>query len=164
MIIRWTESYTHGHFIWNLWNLPKACFKNFIWNDHSCKILYVVQFHLQQQFPDKKIPKNHVLNTVNRTVALGCKHTPALSGLGCKHSHCIPLYTGLACSVFVQSQYLWVKIYTYRVFFCSYTRVVAHYPYVVLAAVLLVSVTCLIVTVVIGDVPSFEDPLAVCIL
>ena len=29
-----------GHFIWNLWNSPKACFINFVWNDHSCKILY----------------------------------------------------------------------------------------------------------------------------
>lgn len=41
-----------------------------------------------------------------------------------------------------------------------YTRVLAHYPYVVLAAVSVVSVTCLIVTAIIGDVPSFEEPLA----
>ena len=33
----------------------------------------------------------------------------------------------------------------------------------VLASVLVVSVTCLIVTAIIGDVPSFEEPLAVSI-
>ena len=40
-IVIWqTESYTHCHFIWNLWNSPKACFINFKWNNRSCKILY----------------------------------------------------------------------------------------------------------------------------
>ncbi|XP_052768967.1 protein dispatched homolog 1-like isoform X1 [Mya arenaria] len=41
-----------------------------------------------------------------------------------------------------------------------YARVLAHYPYVVLTAVLLVSVTCLIVTVTIGNRPNFEEPMA----
>ena len=36
------ESYTSGHFIWNLWNEPTANFINFIWNDHKCKILFIV--------------------------------------------------------------------------------------------------------------------------
>ena len=35
-------SYTSGHFIWNLWNEPSARFINFIWNDHSCKILFII--------------------------------------------------------------------------------------------------------------------------
>ena len=61
-----------------------------------------------------------------------------------------------------QSSYMYMYVVNSCMCF-SYTRVVAHYPYVVLAAVLLVSVTCLIVTVVIGDAPSFKDPLAVCI-
>ena len=29
--------------IWNLWNSPKARFINFIWIDHSCKMLYIFQ-------------------------------------------------------------------------------------------------------------------------
>lgn len=41
-----------------------------------------------------------------------------------------------------------------------YARILAHYPYVVLIAVLVVSVTCLIVTVTIGDRPNFEEPMA----
>jgi hypothetical protein len=45
----------------------------------------------------------------------------------------------------------------------SYARILAHYPYVVLIAVLVVSLTCLIVTVTIGDRPNFEEPMAVCI-
>lgn len=60
-----------------------------------------------------------------------------------------------------------IKIRYYKLFnfyHSSYTRVLAHYPYVVLAAVLVVSVTCLIVTAIIGDVPSFEEPLAVSIV
>ena len=36
-----TESYTRGHFMWNLWNSPKARFINFIWNDHTYKNLYI---------------------------------------------------------------------------------------------------------------------------
>ena len=35
-------SYISGHFIWNLWNKPKASFINFIWNDHSCKNLFII--------------------------------------------------------------------------------------------------------------------------
>ena len=27
-----TESYIPDHFIWQLWNSPKTCFINFIWN------------------------------------------------------------------------------------------------------------------------------------
>ena len=30
------------HFIWNLWNKPFASFINFIWNDHECKILFII--------------------------------------------------------------------------------------------------------------------------
>ena len=37
-----SESCTRGHYIWYLWNSPKARFINFIWNDHSCKILYLL--------------------------------------------------------------------------------------------------------------------------
>ena len=40
-VIWQTESYIRSHIIWNLWNLPKAHFINFIWNDHSCTILYL---------------------------------------------------------------------------------------------------------------------------
>ena len=39
-VIRLTQSYTSGHFIWNLFNMPKARFITFIWND-LCKILYI---------------------------------------------------------------------------------------------------------------------------
>ena len=35
-------SYTSGHFIWNLWNEPLASFINFVWNDHECKILFII--------------------------------------------------------------------------------------------------------------------------
>lgn len=59
-----------------------------------------------------------------------------------------------------KSSFFYNYIYLYS---CSYTHVLAHYPYVVLASVLVVSVTCLIVTAIIGDVPSFEEPLAVSI-
>ena len=38
-----TESYTRDHFIFNQLNSPKASLINFIWNDHSCKILYLKQ-------------------------------------------------------------------------------------------------------------------------
>ena len=31
----------HGHFIWNLWNSPKARFIKSIWNDHLCKVLFI---------------------------------------------------------------------------------------------------------------------------
>ena len=41
-----TGSYTCGHFIRNLWNVPKALFINFIWNDHSFKILYIWIFSM----------------------------------------------------------------------------------------------------------------------
>ena len=34
-------SYTSGHFIC-LWNEPLASFINFIWNDHECKILFII--------------------------------------------------------------------------------------------------------------------------
>ena len=40
----------------------------------------------------------------------------------------------------------------------SYSRVLAHYPYVVLAAVSIFAMTCLVVVVTIGDAPNFEDP------
>ena len=32
---------THVVMWWNLWNSPKARFINFIWNDDSCKILFL---------------------------------------------------------------------------------------------------------------------------
>ena len=35
-------SYTSGHFIWNLWNEPLTSFINFKWNDHDCKILFII--------------------------------------------------------------------------------------------------------------------------
>ena len=35
-------SYTHGHFIWNLWKKPVTSFINSIWNDHNCKILFII--------------------------------------------------------------------------------------------------------------------------
>ena len=35
-------SYTSGHFVWNLWNEPLASFINFIWNDHECKVLFII--------------------------------------------------------------------------------------------------------------------------
>ena len=35
-------SYTSCHFIWNLWNEPLGSFINFIWNDHECKILFIM--------------------------------------------------------------------------------------------------------------------------
>ena len=35
-------SYTSGHFIWNLSNDRCASFINFIWNDHECKILFII--------------------------------------------------------------------------------------------------------------------------
>ena len=35
-------SYTGGHFIWNLWNSPKAHFINFILNDNECKIRFII--------------------------------------------------------------------------------------------------------------------------
>ena len=35
-------SYTSGPFIWKLWNEPSASFINFIWNDHSYKILFII--------------------------------------------------------------------------------------------------------------------------
>lgn len=41
-----------------------------------------------------------------------------------------------------------------------YARVIAHYPYVVLVSVMIVSVTCLIVTLTIGSLPSFDEPMA----
>ena len=28
--------------IWKLWNEPSASFINFIWNDHECKILFII--------------------------------------------------------------------------------------------------------------------------
>ena len=41
-IVIWeTESFSRGHFIWNLWDTSKARLINFIWNDHECKILYI---------------------------------------------------------------------------------------------------------------------------
>ena len=45
------ESYIRGHLIWNLWNWPEGSqnteitqirFINFILNDHSRKILYII--------------------------------------------------------------------------------------------------------------------------
>ena len=30
------------HFIWYLWNEPSASFINFTWNDHECKILFII--------------------------------------------------------------------------------------------------------------------------
>ena len=41
-LLVYRESYTSGHFIWNLWNEPSASFINFIWNDHECKILFII--------------------------------------------------------------------------------------------------------------------------
>ena len=38
-------SFMSGHFIWNLWNEPLASFINFIWNDRSCKILFIIQLY-----------------------------------------------------------------------------------------------------------------------
>ena len=35
-------SYTCGHFVWHLWNSPKAHFINIIWNDCKCKILFII--------------------------------------------------------------------------------------------------------------------------
>ena len=42
---------TCSSFIWTLWNSPQACFINFIWNDHFCKILYIMQC-LQKMFKE----------------------------------------------------------------------------------------------------------------
>ena len=41
---------------------------------------------------------------------------------------------------------------------CSYTRVLTHYPYVVLAVVAVVAAACLVVTITIGTLPDFTDP------
>ena len=35
-------SYTSGHFIWNLWNSPKARFINFSLNDHEFQVLFII--------------------------------------------------------------------------------------------------------------------------
>ncbi|KAL3873645.1 hypothetical protein ACJMK2_036740 [Sinanodonta woodiana] len=40
-----------------------------------------------------------------------------------------------------------------------YARILAHYPYVVMVAVLIVTITSLIVTLTIGEKPNFEDPM-----
>ena len=40
----------------------------------------------------------------------------------------------------------------------SYTRMLTHYPYVVLAVVAIVAASCLVVTFTIGTVPDFTDP------
>ena len=37
---RW--SYMSDHFIWNLLNEPLVSLKNLIWNDHGCKILFII--------------------------------------------------------------------------------------------------------------------------
>ena len=60
-------SYTSGHFIWNLLNEPVASFINFIWNDHECKILFIIWpfkmgfNHLQN---DHYFNKKHMVDTV----------------------------------------------------------------------------------------------------
>ena len=35
-------SYTSGHFMWTLWNKHLESFISYIWNDHSCKILFII--------------------------------------------------------------------------------------------------------------------------
>ena len=35
-------SYTSGHFIWNLWKEASASCIHFIWNDHECKVLFII--------------------------------------------------------------------------------------------------------------------------
>ena len=64
-----------GHFIWNLWNEPLASFINFIWNDHECKILFIiwpfksVLYSLQngQYFNKKCIADTDFVNDVTST-------------------------------------------------------------------------------------------------
>ena len=60
----YTESYIRGHFKWNLWNSPKARFMNFIWNDHSCKILYKCKeqrdAHAESQLENKLISRHNL--------------------------------------------------------------------------------------------------------
>ena len=41
--------YKSGHIIWNLSNEPSASLINFIWNDHSCNILFII-WHLKKHF------------------------------------------------------------------------------------------------------------------
>lgn len=41
-IIICSGSYMCGHFIWNLWSEHSANFKTFVWNDHACKILFII--------------------------------------------------------------------------------------------------------------------------
>ncbi|KAL4238257.1 Protein dispatched 1 [Mactra antiquata] len=41
-----------------------------------------------------------------------------------------------------------------------FARVLAHYPYVVLISVMVVSLTCLIITITLGDSLTFEEPMA----
>ena len=40
--LRYRGPDTSGHFIWNLWNKPLASFISFVWNDHGCKILFII--------------------------------------------------------------------------------------------------------------------------
>ncbi|XP_050404674.1 protein dispatched homolog 1 isoform X2 [Patella vulgata] len=42
----------------------------------------------------------------------------------------------------------------------SYARILAHYPCIVLVVVLVVAVTCLVVSITVGEQPDFSDPLA----
>ena len=55
-------SYTSGHFIWNLWNDPKAGFINFIWNELKCKILFII-WHIKLDFIAFKVDNCSAENT-----------------------------------------------------------------------------------------------------
>ena len=68
-------SYARGHFIWHLWNSPKARFINFRWNDHECKILFItwplkwdfIVFRMKIISIRKRIVGTEINNDVTRT-------------------------------------------------------------------------------------------------
>ena len=68
-----TRSYTSGHLIWNLCNETLASFTNFLWNDHSCKILFIIWpfksgfYCLQNISRRKRIVYTDVVNDATST-------------------------------------------------------------------------------------------------
>ena len=61
--------YMNGHFMWKVWNQPLASFINFIWNDHECKILFIIQPFKMEFY---RIQNEHYIN----------------KKMHCKHGHC----------------------------------------------------------------------------
>ena len=110
-----SRPFIHGRFIWNLWNEPLVSFVNFIWNDHECKILFIIRpckmsiILWRKHINDTVIVNDITCMCQNPGVVIRCKWKTVMS-----NDKCIPYLP----EFFIIWDFSGLKICKYKVMIC----------------------------------------------